>query len=143
MMRPLGFACVALAIAAASPAHACRADPVYDWIGFKNVALARVAKVDPLPVQDGYLNPYRKFQWSADLTVEKPLFGRMEPHTVHVVHSAGPGSCNFDEIPKVGDLRVVYFYYDHQRVSHDLDMTRAQLEDARLRKLFGSGRDTR
>jgi hypothetical protein len=137
-MRTLGFACVALAIVEATPAQACRADPEYDWSGFKNVALARVEKVELRPVQAGYLKSHQKFWWGADLTIERPLFGRMKPHTVHVDHSAGPGSCDFDEAPKVGDLRVVYFYYDYQRVSHDLDLTRAQYEDARVRKLFGS-----
>jgi hypothetical protein len=100
------------------------------------VALAKVVRVDFHPVEQNFLKAYQKDWWDADLVVERRLLGKVKSGTLHVGRSgAGPGSCEFDEAPTVGDLRVVYFYYDGSTY-HDLDPTRARQEDPRLRRLL-------
>lgn len=127
----------ALAVVNSAPAVGCRADPEdSDTSGFDNAVLARITSVEPTPVTQPWMVEYAKYNWSAELDVVRPLRGKTKSKHFRVTRTSGPGYCWAYQMPKVGDLWVLYMYYnDLSRVADGYDLILAQRHDRRLREI--------
>ena len=122
--------------ACASPAVACRMDPepiVYNQ--FKIVALAPTTSVKLLPHGDARFDQLES-NWDADFEVQKVLLGSVKVRHLNRRELPGPSACAHNKAPKVGDLRVVYFWPATKAVAHIVDLDTARREDRRLQKML-------
>ena len=127
MSAPIAGMIAALAAVSATPAMACRAPPDENEMiregQFKTVALARVTQTQSVPVRADF-KEFHKYNWIGAVHVERVLRGSTKIRRAKIGNSAGPGSCRFTEMPKVGDLWVLYIDADEVSLRFPISLVR-------------------